>query len=399
MAPKSSSMQKEHSLLRQASDFIFNLFKEKLTDSHVYHDYNHTRETVKACKEFCKHYNLKEEETELLFLAAWFHDAGYAESYLNHEEKSIEIAREFLTGHDYPEEKQQRVFTLILATRQHHKPADLLEEIIHDADIVHVGKKSFFSKSELLRIEWELLLNKIYTDLEWERLQMEFLQSANFYTDYGIKEYSETRNKNIERQRKNLLKAEQLEEKASNPGRGVETMYRSIYRNHINLSSIADNKANMMISINTIIMSVIITVVGSGFTFTGINMYEHIRFTVPICMLLLTCLGSVVFAVLSASPTVTHDKKGDPDPQQKKSILFFGNFSDMRVSAFSNEMNELRSNKEGLYENMNIDIYYLGKVLTKKYVLLRISYLTFMIGLSVSVLAFLVVFLGAYKGQ
>jgi len=59
------------------------------------------------------------------------------------------------------------------------------------------------------------------------------------------------------------------------PGRGVETMYRSAYRNHINLSSIADNKANMMISINTIIMSLIIAVIGSVFTFTGSELIKH----------------------------------------------------------------------------------------------------------------------------
>lgn len=385
-------------ILDQASEFIFNLFKEKLSDNHIYHDYNHTKETVKACKEFCKFYDLKNEKEEQILLAAWFHDAGYAYSYLNHEEKGIEIARKFLTEHNYPEEGQKHVAELIIATKREHKPTNLVEEIIHDADVIHVGKKTFFSKAELLRIEWESVIKKTYTDEEWEQLQLDFLQTTRFYTEYGIKEYSAGRTKNIEQQKKLALKVTQLKEKETNPGRSVETMYRAVYRTHVELSGIADNKANMMISINTIIMSVIITVVGSGLTFTGTSAYEHIRFIVPICTLLLTCLGSVIFAVISASPNVTKAKKKETVVENpRKSILFFGNFTEVELPAFEEAMEKLRTNKDMLYESMNLDIYFLGHVLKRKYLLLKISYLTFMIGLSVSVITFLVVFLAAYK--
>jgi hypothetical protein len=173
----------------------------------------------------------------------------------------------------------------------------------------------------------------------------------------------------------------------------VETMFRTTYRNHINLSSIADQKANMMISINAIMMSVIITVVGSGISFSGSGTYSHIRFALPICILLLSSLTAVIFAVLSANPTITNKREEDTTKKHKKSsLLFFGNFANLELDQFIVEMNALMQNKGGLYNNMTTDIYYLGKVLTRKYQLLRISYSVFMLGLILCVLSFMIVF-------
>ena len=392
-------------IVEKSTSYIFNLFKERLKQSYVYHNYAHTIETTEVAREMAEKSGLSAADLEVLVLGALFHDTGYVETYIGHEEKSVEIAEEFLLKEGYDRQKLQEVVRLISSTKKCVEPKDILEEILHDADVINIGKKDFFFRAELLRVEWELFLDRYYTDFEWEKLQLEFLLTTTFYTEYAVREYGEKRGKNIEEQRQNVRKAKkkrskdiQKRKQTERPRRGIETMYRSTYRNHINLSSIADSKANMMISINTIIMSVIITVVGSGFSITGSNFYEHLRFTLPIAILLLGALISVIFAIMSARPNVTKKKVSKEKIKAKKSsVLFFGNFTNMELPDFIENMNELMGSKELLYDNMTIDLYYLGKVLTRKYKLLRISYSVFMASLILCVLAFLTVFAFSYE--
>jgi predicted metal-dependent HD superfamily phosphohydrolase len=384
----------EKPIVQKAAAYVAGLFKRELPNTYVYHNLPHTSETVEASREAAEYYQLNEEEQTILLLAAWFHDTGYVKVYIGHEDESRQYARFFLEKEQFPEEKIKQVEALIASTRAEHKPGNLCEEILHDADHINIGKKRFFRKAELLRIEWEFFLNKYYTDREWAREQENFIIGTNFYTEYFRRAYGPRREKNIEKQRSSLVKEKLKRKKARAPKRGTETMYRATYRNHINLSSIADQKANMMISINTIIMSIIITVVGSGFTITGQSFVESIRYTIPICILLLGSLFSVIYAILSARPHVTK-KKVDLEKIQKKesSTLFFGNFSNMKLQEFIDNMQELMKSRELLYDNMTIDLYYLGLVLTEKYKLLRISYNVFMSGIILAVVAFISIFL------
>ncbi|WP_017733807.1 Pycsar system effector family protein [Nafulsella turpanensis] len=386
-------MAEENPVIQKAATYVSELFKEELSKKYVYHNLNHTFETADACREAVGYYNLNEQDITILLLAALFHDTGYIKTYQGHEEVSKKIAADFLNEQGFDHAKIEKVESLIESTRAGHEPGHLLEEILHDADHVSVGRKRFFRKAELLRIEWEFFLDRHFTEREWAQEQQEFILAKNFYTEYFRREYGPRREKNIEKQFGLVEKAKKKKEKSKAPKRGTETMYRATYRNHINLSSIADEKANMMISINTIIMSIIITVVGGGFTLSETAFVENMRYTVPICILLLGSLVSVIYAIMSARPNVTQkdvDLKKIRD--KKSSVLFFGNFSNMKLPDFINNLQELRNSKEMLYDNMTIDLYYLGLVLTQKYRLLRISYNVFMTGLVVAVLSFMAIF-------
>lgn len=381
-------------IVQKAATYVAHLFKQELSNKYVYHNLPHTCETVEASREAAEYYQINEQDQRVLLLAAWFHDTGYIKAYIGHEDESRKYARSFLEEEGLAEEEIRQVEELIESTRAGHKARNLLEEILHDADHINIGKKRFFRKAELLRIEWEFFLDKHYTDREWARVQENFIIGTNFYTEYFRREYGSRREKNIEKQRGILVKKKQKRKKDRAPKRGTETMYRATYRNHINLSSIADQKANMMISINTIIMSIIVTVVGSGFTFSEQSFVESIRYTIPICILLLGSLISVIYAILSARPHVT-EKKVDLEKirNKKSSTLFFGNFSNMKLNDFIDNMQELMKSRELLYDNMTIDLYYLGLVLTSKYRLLRISYNVFMSGIILCVVAFIGIFI------
>jgi HD superfamily phosphodiesterase len=76
---------KSNTIVKDAAEYVFNLFKDKLPGDYVYHNYNHTAETAKACKKLSKSYNLTSRDYEVLMLAAIFHDTGYITTYEIHE--------------------------------------------------------------------------------------------------------------------------------------------------------------------------------------------------------------------------------------------------------------------------------------------------------------------------
>lgn len=383
-------------ILRRAENYVTTLFDEKLPDKLIYHNTGHTTEVVEIVNKLGRASDISPEEQEILSLAAWFHDTGYVVKYNGHEAESVKFARKFLSQHQYPEDKQDQVESLIMSTVAGHRPKGLLEEIIHDADLAHLGRKRFFRRGELLRVELENFQKKTFAELDWEQNQYDFLVSSKFYSEAGKKQYSRQRIKNIKKQRENIIKARKITVRnrtGKDFGRGIDTVYRVNYRNHINLSAIADGKANMMISINTILISVIVTLSGASLSVSEGFVVENLRFTIPIMILLVGALLSVIFAVLSARPKVT-SKEVDPNDvkENKVSLLYFGNFLGIPKKEFVKYLSDLKTDQKKLYDSMSIDLYNLGYVLREKYRLLTLSYNTFMTGLIVTVIAFIFIF-------
>ncbi len=176
-------------------------------------------------------------------------------------------------------------------------------------------------------------------------------------------------------------------------GRGKETLFRVTFRNQINHTQIADNKANMIITINSLIITVLIGLSGYGTLSEG-ALFSTQGIIIPITFIILTCLLSVVFAIQAARPKIIKNKRPqDPGDSKTNSLLFFGTISSKSLDEYMKDMNELINSKESIYHNMVVDIYYQGKVLNRKYKLLSIAYLIFMYGFIFSVITFLVIFL------
>ncbi len=391
---------KSNTIVKDAAEYVFNLFKDKLPGDYVYHNYNHTAETAKACKKLSKSYNLTSRDYEVLMLAAIFHDTGYITTYDNHEEESVKFMKEYLKG-NYADDDIKEIESLILSTKYRTVPDGSLQEILHDADYINLGSKNFDHRADLLRIEWERILQKTYNEEEWAQIQLQFLLDTQFKTEDAVLKYNEQKELNILKQRGKIDKftkqASKSEGKAKpvKDGRGIETLYRSVYDYHISLTSIADNKANMMISINTIIISIVITLFGTGFTFSSQSQFASVRFVFPMAFLLLTSLLAVVFAILSARPNVTTKEKYELS-KKDSSILFFGNFAQLQLREFVDKIKELKQQKDELYESMSIDIYYLGSVLIRKYNFLSWSYNIFMFGMVFCAVGFVVIMLFSY---
>lgn len=168
--------------------------------------------------------------------------------------------------------------------------------------------------------------------------------------------------------------------------RGVSDMFRTSYRTHIELSAIADNKSNIMISINGIIISIIIASISP-------KIDSNPWLLLPTSVLLITCMLSMIYAILAARPRVSKEEVTLDDVRSNRSnILFFGNFFKLSREDFVTGMEELMSDSERLYDTMARDLYGLGAVLTEKFKLLRIAYNIFMVGLVLSVSSFLLVY-------
>jgi hypothetical protein len=152
--------------------------------------------------------------------------------------------------------------------------------------------------------------------------------------------------------------------------------------NHSTLSQMADNKAHIMISVNSIILSVVVAVLSK-------HLDDHPALVIPTITLILVCVSATIFSVLATRPNISQGIFTREDIQNKKTnLLFFGNFHNMSLPDYDWAMKEMLSDRDYLYGSMVKDIYFLGVVLAKKYRYLRISYSIFMYGLVISMLAF-----------
>jgi len=164
--------------------------------------------------------------------------------------------------------------------------------------------------------------------------------------------------------------------------RGVETFFKTASRNHMQLSNMADNKAHILLSINSIIISIIISVLAK-------KLEQSPYLVFPTALLLLVCLVSVVFAILTTKPKVSKGVFTEEQVEKREAnLMFFGNFHRMDLETYTWGIKELMQDNNYLYSSLTKDVYYLGKVLAIKYRYLNIGYKVFMFGLIASVLAF-----------
>lgn len=172
----------KNDLLLETEKFIIDYYNKNTPAENVYHNLTHVKNVVKNVKEISKNSNVSGEEIEIITLAAWFHDIGHIKIWKGHEELSAEFAKNYLNEKKYPEEKIARVINCILATKIPHKPNNLLEEIICDADIAHIGSDDFKNQSMLLKLEIEKRENKKISEVEWLEKNIDFIKQNKFFT-------------------------------------------------------------------------------------------------------------------------------------------------------------------------------------------------------------------------
>jgi hypothetical protein len=180
--------------------------------------------------------------------------------------------------------------------------------------------------------------------------------------------------------------ADTVKRKGPGSSRGIETLFRSAYRVQMDLTGLADNKANMMISINGIIISIIIAAVAP-------KLDANPWLLIPSTIFLVGTLISIIYAILAARPRVHSIPITLKDLEHSSgNILFFGDFANLSQDDFTTGMLDLLEDRDVVYETMIRNLYGLGSVLKKKFALLKVAYTIFMMALILGVTSFIGVF-------
>ena len=378
-------------LLKEIEKYVTDLILKESPDNLIYHTVNHTTMVVRNAGIIGEKESLNTDEMNILLASAWFHDTGYIKKYLGHEKESVAIATDFLTTKGVDKESIALVSECIMATTFPQKPNTKIAEALCDADMMHLGEESYFELAEKLRQELKAANIKALKKAEFEKESINFFKAHTFYTNYCRGEITKMKEKNLKRLQSGAMKRElkkKIEaEQAKKYSRGVDSMFKLTARNQISLSSIADNKSNILISLNGIIISLGLAAVASKFK-------EEPAIIIPTVIFILFSLSTIVLAILSTRPNIsTGDFSRDDIKKGKVNMLFFGNFYKMKLEEYEWAIKEMINDDQYLYSTMTKDQYALGKVLAKKYKLLRWAYNIFMVGIVVSVIAFLLVFL------
>lgn len=399
-------------LLSAAREFAMDIFLNKISKNIKYHNLEHTQGVVLACEEMADYYQLNPDDRTALTIAAWFHDTGFSSGDSHgHEAVSIRLATTFLQELNAEPALIQKVSSCIEATKMPQSPGSIIEQILCDADLFHVGTDEFKVKNEQLRQELIEFSHEGVSKKKWRKINIAFLENHKYFTDYGRRKLQPIKEEHLE-QLKNkdsggkkgkkdkkedeLLgaftedmnkdpDAKKKKEKENQTERGISTVFRIMANNHASLSQMADSKANIMISVNAIILSLLIS-----------NLVRHLdenkNLVIPTIMLVLVCVAAIIFAVLATRPNISQGTFTREDIQKKSTnLLFFGNFHNMTLPDYDWAMKEMLNDKEYLYGSMVKDLYFLGVVLAKKYRYLRISYNIFMYGLIIAMLTYGVV--------
>jgi HD superfamily phosphodiesterase len=389
-------------ILKTAEQYVGSLYGSDHPNHLAYHSIDHTRVVVDRANEIAAHYELSEKDIIILNIAAWFHDTGHLyENPFGHELKSVELMKSWIQSKDIYAALSEEVEQVIMSTKIDTQPETLLQMIIKDADTYHFGTKDFKEMDKLMKRE--MRARKLDTLLrDWERNTLMLLESHQFYTEYCKNNLDSRKQKNIEKLKKRVGAMYQTSDmnsllpenskngdskKDSAPSgfitKGIQTMLRLTSENHMRLSEMADNKANILISVNAIIISVILSVL-----IRKIEVDTHLA--APTLIFLVSSLATIVLAILSTRPKITSGNfTRDQVLNRQTNLLFFGNFHRVNLEEYKWGMSTMMRDPNYLYGSLVDDIYYLGKVLGRKYKLVRIAYNVFMIGIITSAIAFM----------
>lgn len=170
------------------------------------------------------------------------------------------------------------------------------------------------------------------------------------------------------------------------PATHLDHLLRQTRMHHVQLSAMADVKANILLT-----LAAVVTTFSIGYLTDPVLRW-------PVVVLILFCLMTVLFAAYAVMPKLDFDFR----PEIKNpdcNVLFFGSFMNLEYEAFSEIMEELMQSPDKAYEAQIREVYELGVYLGyQKYRFVRLAYLTFIGGMVSSGLLFVLVEAFRYWG-
>ena len=405
-------------ILEEAELFASKIIISKFSNKLVYNNIDFQLRMMKAIDEIGQAEHLTQKELEIVKLAGWFMNLGFIdldkfkaadnpkEIFTQCRKSTIPLAEKFLDRHKYPQKDQ--VIETIMTGRYHPDKETKLGNVLADAATSDYSKPKANARIKNLYQQFVLLGVLEPNQEKWLEAISAYLKEHRYKTKYGQEVLEPLKNelllkvqknkKKIQKTKDNIISKElqitegelkklkkSLTSVQGRDDRGIQTMFRTTSRNHYTLNQMVDRKANIMISINAIILSLIIgRMVGQTEVICIHNS--------PVLLMLLFSLGSILYAVAAIRPVETHGSFTRDDVNNNKgNLLYFGNYHKMSFEEYEWGMLEMINNGDHLYTTMIRDIYYLGKTLDRKFRSIRKSLTLFMIGFALSVILFLIV--------
>lgn len=188
---------------QNAKQFALNKLKGELSEDLIYHSVEHTLDVVKAARIFGKMEGLQNSDMRLLEIAAVYHDIGFIESYENHEDHSIKIAKEVLPNFGFSKEEIGIITSAIHATKIPQTPLNHIGEVLADSDLDNLGREDVFVIGQCIHSEL-CRYGRTLTLIEWYEEQMSFFKKHRYFTKSALKIREAKKQENI-RELENLL--------------------------------------------------------------------------------------------------------------------------------------------------------------------------------------------------
>lgn len=379
--------------VENAAKYVKILLADQLNNNFLFHSQGYTNKLAKKAASIIESDTFAKIDKNRLMVAVWFLNAGFAKNYKGHIAESIKLATEFLEKEEVSKDEIEHVSNLIEKAWSLEKPLTDEEALIKDVNTYFYASKDFEELLQLLRLELQNFEIQVLDLHTWRMSYIEKLRVEHtFYTDYAKENWQEQKEDNmlslissIQKAEKNIKK-ETLKAKLKDesPQRAIQSLYRIELRNHIKLSDIADTKANILLSVNAIIISLLLANL-----LPKLDAPSNSYLIYPTVIFILFSIASMILSVLATRPKVDNANLIEGDIKKKDTnFLFFGNFHAMELTDFKTKIRNIIKNKESIYDSLSMDLYYLGKVLQHKYKLLRWTYTIFLVGVILSVLAF-----------
>lgn len=176
---------------------ILKKLKEKLPEHLSYHSVMHVKDVIDSVEKIAKSEGVNQEDLMLLKTAALFHDTGFLYGAKDHEEKSCEIAQEYLPNYGYSQTQIDKIKGMIMATKIPQSPNNHLEQILADADLDYLGRDDFFTIGDKLFDELTMF-GIVNSERDWNLLQEKFLENHHFFTQTAINNRNQKKQQNLE---------------------------------------------------------------------------------------------------------------------------------------------------------------------------------------------------------
>lgn len=384
----------------------------------IYHDINYALRLIKNVERIGNSEDLSKEDISIAKIIAWSFTTGFDHLKSNFDngmfennlsenaQRNAKVVFEELNISR--SEIANKVLLALERINMPRIPVTNIEKVVCDsitADLVCRGDDSILKK-----IYQEILLHDVnLSKSNWYDVIINMSSQVELHTQYGKTEVAPKLDEVIEsvkQEQKSILNVTQkvitkeleisdkelkkLKKRVKNmkgrDDRAIQTLMRTTSKNHYTLNEMVDKKANIMITVNSIILSLVISgIIGQG-------QLEHPIHYLPIAVLALTSISSIVFAILSILPNRTQGKFTEEEIRGKQgNLLYFGNFHEMKQRDYEWGMLQMMNDSEYLYSSMVRDIYYLGQILYSKYSLIRWSLRIFLGGFILSLVLFAII--------